>query len=182
MGALGLKNGHNDAIEYRERSPLVVPPSRTLPPPETVRPQANGAWPVDPDQKRRKELAAAKRNKKPTSDVAIEGLPLLPSELDRPGARTASSPAARTTNGNGDPDGAPVLPSKLGYIGGLFSNGLGFTPQKDEVGTFTREPERNSLTAPPPGYQTPSPAAPYGVTKRIEYGTAIKTEDIAVGR
>ena len=30
-----------------------------------------------------------------------------------------------------------------------------------ETATFTGEPPRSSLTEPPPGYQTPSSAAPY---------------------
>ena len=34
MRGLGLRNGSEPQIEYRERSPLVIPPSRNLPPPE----------------------------------------------------------------------------------------------------------------------------------------------------
>jgi hypothetical protein len=81
-----------------------------------------------------------------------------------------------------DADGSAVLPSQLGYFGGLFSwssFGFGLVQPKEEVGTFTREPPRAALTAPPVGYQTPSPAAPYGVTKRNEYGPASKP-DLAV--
>jgi hypothetical protein len=59
-------------------------------------------------------------------------------------------------------------------MGGLFSwSGFGFTAPKEEVGTFTREPSREELTAPPVGYQTPSSTSPYGVTKRIEKGKAV---------
>ena len=36
----------------------------------------------------------------------------------------------------------------------------------DEVGKFEGEPPRTTLVDPPPGYLTPSPAAPYGVTPR----------------
>jgi hypothetical protein len=32
-----------------------------------------------------------------------------------------------------------------------------------DAAKFTGEPPRVSLTAPPPGYQTPSPEQPYGV-------------------
>ena len=67
-------------------------------------------------------------------------------------------------------DGRPVAPSELGYFGGLFSGrawGFG-RPYQDETGTFTSEPPRRQLTEPPPGYQTPSAAQPYGVTRRIE--------------
>src|SRR5436305_7628532 len=46
---LGLKSPNDKSIEYRERSPLVVPPSRSLPPPEAAGTNRNAAWPVDPD-------------------------------------------------------------------------------------------------------------------------------------
>jgi hypothetical protein len=182
MQSLGLKSGSDETIEYRERSPLVVPSSRDLPPPETTGSQPSAAWPVDPDQKRRKDAAAAKRNKRDASfELDKAGVPLTPSELNPVGAstpRTASG--ASTAPASGDPDGGAVLPSKLGYFGGLFSaSGFGFGAQKDEVGTFTREPPREALTAPPPGYQTPSPAAPYGVTNRIE--NKVTPVDPAVG-
>src|SRR4051794_7971387 len=37
MTSLGLKNGSEKSIEYHERSPLVLPPTRDLPPPEAAR-------------------------------------------------------------------------------------------------------------------------------------------------
>ena len=41
---------------------------------------------------------------------------------------------------------------------------------RSETGTFTGEPARESLTAPPAGYQTPSPAQPYGIGRRTSKG------------
>src|SRR3979409_1797008 len=39
-----------EGIEYRERAPLVVPPTRNLPPPQSeAAVTANPAWPKDPD-------------------------------------------------------------------------------------------------------------------------------------
>jgi hypothetical protein len=183
MQSLGLRTNNDQTIDYRERSPLVVPPSHDLPPPEATSTQPSPAWPVDPDQKRRKDAAVAKKNKiDPSYALDRDGVPLSPSELDPAGAkpRTSSGGSSNGTPG-GDPDGGAVLPSKLGYFGGLFTGqGFGFgIGQKDEVGTFTREPPRQALTAPPPGYQTPSPAAPYGVTKRIE--NKVTPLDPAVG-
>ena len=49
FGAIGIAGPERPAIEYRERAPLVVPPSRELPPP--VAPDAlaaNPQWPDDP--------------------------------------------------------------------------------------------------------------------------------------
>jgi hypothetical protein len=180
MSALGWRNGSEEGIEYRERSPLVVPPSRSLPAPEAARAQPSPAWPVDPDQKRRKEAAAAKAKRKTTPyDPDVEARNLMPSELNRSGPGPVPAGSGRNSE---DPEGTAVAPSQLGYFGGLFSwssLGFGFTEPKEEVGTFTREPPRAALTAPPVGYQTPSPAAPYGVTKRTEYG-AVRKPDLAV--
>jgi hypothetical protein len=180
MTSLGLRNSSGEGIDYRERSPLVVPPSRDLPPPEVVRTQPSAAWPVDPDQKRRKDAAAAKAKRKSTpDDPDIEARNLMPSELDRPGTGPVRPGSGRNSE---DPEGTAVPPSQLGYFGGLFSwsgFGFGLTEPKEEVGTFTREPPRAALTAPPAGYQTPSPAAPYGVTKRTGYGPVVKP-DLAV--
>ncbi len=45
----------------------------------------------------------------------------------------------------------------------MFSNLFG---NKDsDVASFTGEPPRTALTAPPVGYQTPSPDQPYGFGK-----------------
>jgi hypothetical protein len=40
-----------------------------------------------------------------------------------------------------------------------------FGKKKEEEAKFTSEPPRASLTDPPVGYQTPSPAQPYGLAK-----------------
>ena len=162
MRGLGLRNGSEPQIEYRERSPLVIPPSRNLPPPEQAGAGRTAAWPVDPDVKRKQE-AAAKRKDRKGYDPDYEGRNLTPSELNPPGAsRSAGRTGTPDSLGN---DGAPVKPSELGYFGGLFSS-FGSFGSKEEFATFDREPPRNSLTAPPAGYQTPSAAQPYGITKK----------------
>jgi hypothetical protein len=168
MQTFGLNSNTESSIEYRERSPLVVPPQRTLPPPETAAAK-NPAWPVDPDAKRRDEAAAKRKlaRTKGVDNIEAMGNNLTPSQLNPTGSTgsTASSGRTEPTNRDG------MLPSQLGYFGGLFSGvgfGFGMGP-KEEIGTFKAEPPRVSLTAPPAGYQTPSPAQPYGTTKRVEY-------------
>jgi hypothetical protein len=166
MRGLGLRNGNESSIEYRERSPLVIPPSRSLPPPEQLGAGRTAAWPEDPDVKRRQQ-AAAKR--KATNyrgyDPDMEGRNLNPSELNPAGMpRTTGSTKTGSPASMGDDEGRNKRPSELGYFGGLFSSfGSG---QKEEVATFDREPPRGSLTAPPAGYQTPSRAQPYGVNNK----------------
>src|SRR5262245_9316088 len=55
MRAIGLRNGSEDQIDYRERSPLVLPPSNSLPAPDTTGSvsKPSPAWPDDPDVKRK---------------------------------------------------------------------------------------------------------------------------------
>jgi len=78
-----------------------------------------------------------------------------------------------------------VLPSELGYTGGLFQtlNPFG-TFKTEEQGTFTGEPPRNSLTQPPTGYQTPSAQYGYGLGP-VKNNAAAENpviKDRAVGR
>jgi hypothetical protein len=167
MRGLGLRNGNeNNQIEYRERSPLVIPPSRDLPQPQEASAGRTPAWPADPDVKRRQEKAAKRKQANYRGyDPDQEGRNLTPSELNPAGA-TGSARGGSGKTGTPDSmgsDGKPMAPSELGYFGGLFSS---FGGQKEEYATFDREPPRSSLTAPPPGYQTPSAAQPYGVNNK----------------
>jgi hypothetical protein len=180
---LGFRSADDPTIEYRERSPLVVPPSRDLPAPQANTVRRNPAWPVDPDAKRAKDRADAKRRVaagNPNYEVDRGGTNLTPAELNPQVPQTTGSTTAAGAPVN-EPSGKPILPSQLGYTGGLFSwMGFGFGRQREEVGTFTAEPPRTDLTAPPQGYQTPSPAQPYGVSPRRE-PTVVKPADPAVG-
>ena len=172
MTGIGGTNMENRGIEYRERSPLVVPPRLDLPPPETVKGEIKDAnWPKDPDEARRKAAIAARKKAKP--DPIQAGRALSPSELDV--GRTAAP--ARTNNDPLQPGVStnPTLsPSQLGYTGGL--RGL-FGGNKVETAPFKGEPTRETLTQPPAGYQTPSPNFAYGtgpkesLNKRIDVMT-----------
>ena len=46
-----------------------------------------------------------------------------------------------------------------------------------QTATFEAEPPRASLTDPPIGYRSPSPAQPYGVTKDSTRSKAMSVED-----
>lgn len=159
LQTIGVEGGA--AIDYSERSPLVVPPTRDLPPPTADRPPPASDWPKDPDIARR---AQAKVKEKPryTPDYAVvNSLPLRPDQLNAPGANTgaASAPGAAGSNG---PSGADYPEKEIKNQ----SNPLNFFEnafKKEQYATFTGEPERTSLTDPPPGYLTPSPDQPYGI-------------------
>lgn len=156
LKGFGLQRGDN-TIEYRERSPLVVPPSRDLPPPETDAPTRNAAWPVDPDIKRKKEATAAQHK---VSSID-ESRALRPNEM-MPGGTDVKGTPQKSLPSDAPPDGAPMKPSALGFNGWSFSNLFGSQPEST---TFTQEPPRESLTEPPAGYRTPAPNQPYGVGK-----------------
>ena len=157
MAGVGGTNMENKGIEYRERSPLVVPPKLDLPPPATGAEAKAPNWPKDPDEARRKAAATARKKDRKPDNVEAARL-LTPSELNV--GRTAAP--ART---NRDPiqpgvNNTPMLsPSQLGYEGGLMGM---FRGNKTETSEFKGEPPRESLVEPPPGYQTPSPNYAYG--------------------
>lgn len=177
MEGLGFVKDGSKVIEYQERAPLVIPPSANLPIPEKADTAIanNPAWPKDPDVVRRKEAAKrarADRYKSADEKMRDEQRVLNPNELT-PGASASNpvprigreaNPTAGTWTESGD--GQRLTQSQLGYRGGLFSNLFG--GKEDEIARFTGEPPRTSLTEPPPGYQTPSPDQPYGVTERKE--------------
>jgi hypothetical protein len=181
MHSLGLKNGTESDIEYRERSPLVVPPSRDLPPPQSSATTRAPNWPADADVQRRQAAKAKKKVDSTYPEDVTFGRSLRPSELNKGNGQVANSGSGDggVANGTSDMENN-VKPSRLGYKGGLFSS-LFSSGGDNDVGTFTSEPPRTNLTEPPPGYQTPSPNQPYGTTKRVDWGKAKKAEDIPVG-
>jgi hypothetical protein len=157
MAGIGATNMENRGIDYRERSPLVVPPKLTLPPPASTSAEVKAPnWPKDPDEARRKAAIAAR--KKENKDPAQAARLLTPAELNA--ARTA--PQTGTASATADQPGNPaagLTPSQLGYTGGF--SGM-FGGSKIESAPFKGEPTRDTLTQPPPGYQTPSPNYLYG--------------------
>lgn len=150
LNTLGLHNPFEPqyGINYSERSPLVVPPTRDLPPPVSSNGPQTPNWPVDPEIRAR---AAAKKDEAvgPHPDyVTDSSRPLRPSELNvsainAPGTNDQSSASERGEHKSG------IL--NFDWL------------KQEDYGTFTGEPPRVSLSDPPPGYQTPSPNQPYGV-------------------
>ncbi len=168
MNGLGLRKD-GEGITYEERAPLVIPPSRALPPPENPGAAVanNPAWPIDPDVKRAKEEAAQERNviygagAQAEHDMSVlRSNDLTPGPKPRNARRAANSDSSQA---NRSDYGKVLSPSQLGYRGGVF--GIFRSDKDEDVGSFTGEPPRTALTEPPPGYQTPSPDQPYGVGK-----------------
>lgn len=163
LGKIGLLELPKDPIDYSERSPLVVPPTADLPKPgteENIR-ALNPDWPVDQDIKRKRE--AAKEAKKPIdqpNDLFYGGRLMKPEDWKQAKSKGRGEGAEVMTDD--EKNGMyRVSPDKLGFKG---------WNKKDEM-VFKREPERTSLLQPPPGYQTPSPNAPYGIVEEEKVKT-----------
>lgn len=163
MQMLGLtEEEEKPDIDYRERAPLVVPPTtpESLPPPTSSTAAANPNWPKDPDLARQKARSAAAKAPIVRDDP---GQPLMPSELNKGRRKTAPT----YTNNEPVSTGSKrdeIMPSELGFKGWA---GIGsYDPTKEKPLTFNGEPERESLVQPPAGYQTPAPNAPYGVVEK----------------
>ena len=179
----------NRGIDYRERSPLVVPPNLDLPPPAAASnaPPPIANWPKDPDERQRKAIIAAKKKNAPptaslpavvVTDAAPRPVNIAPPIAEPPAPETIRPAHAAEGTAKTDPiydqpgdllkGGASTVSSSLDNIG-LGSLGLGnlFGSKKDEPtlppGT---EPTREALTQPPSGYQTPSPNFPYAVQSK----------------
>jgi hypothetical protein len=167
MKDLGLQRDGQAAIDYHERAPLVVPPSRDLPPPRSDEEVAakTPAWPKDPDVSSRKQAAAAEKARlKGNVSVEEQMRVLRPDELDKPG-RAAKGTDAKGAGPTAEDNAKPLMPSQLGtdakkIFGSIASS---FSSAAPEAEPFTGEPQRDSMTAPPSGYQTPSPNYPYGM-------------------
>jgi len=146
LGIVGLGSSGPD-ITYRERSPLVVPQGRDLPPPGKL--VKSPDWPVDPEVKAARAEAKANKTQKPPR-WGSEGAPI---------SGTPEQYKTGNTGKWGEPTNGPKEQDFLSMLmsGKLYGNW-------EEVGKFEGEPPRTSLVHPPPGYLTPSPAAPYGVT------------------
>ena len=183
MKDLGLQRD-GESIEYRERAPLVVPPSRNLPPPQSeAAVTSNPAWPNDPDAKKRKADAVKKKQPNRTAAEAAdaEARPLSRSELERGKAAPGTQAGGVVKDADAEAS-RPLRPTELGSKS-LFSNMFSSAPwaDKTETGTFTTEPPRDNLTAPPPGYMTPSPNQPYGLGPSQEKRKGLTFEERTAG-
>jgi len=166
LSAVGLRDD-KPPIDYRERSPLVVPPSTSLPAPMSGNVAAPN-WPVDPEIKEHRLRNAASKVPGATGDPVVDdGKPLPPSELAKGRAKRGVAPGPITEFPN-------VSQKELGTpnVFSFFSKAFTGVVEKEESATFTQEPPRASLLEPPPGYQTPASTYAYGTGKKDNTPTA----------
>ena len=109
MEGIGLRQDGEAILSYPERAPLVIPPGKTLPPPEKFDAVAakNPAWPVDPDIQRRKEESARERRSALNADQQL--LQDLPSSEPRPVASSARCSARKSQKSASSPASRRVL-------------------------------------------------------------------------
>jgi hypothetical protein len=168
LKTLGLMDGSEKGIDYHERSPLVVPPTINLPPPETANTALNNpAWPKDADLKR--EAAAKKKRKvRTTSEDEAESMRMLTASemapIPRGKRERPDGPSAQNGPGGSRPE--QLTPSQLGSSGNWFSSI--FEGREGKEVKFEKEPERQALTDPPVGLRTPSPRYSYGTKGRLD--------------
>jgi len=183
-GMIRGTNMDNRGIDYRERSPLVVPPTLDLPPPAAAAANAPVAnWPKDPDERQRKAVIAAKKKNAPPPgrvQVTANGSgaqtqpiniapPVDPQAEPVPGTTRPAYASDRNGTALTDPvydkpgdlftGGAADLANMIG-AGDLFGTKK---PAQIDPGT---EPVRQALTQPPVGYQTPAAGYVYGEEKK----------------
>lgn len=141
LHSLGIHRTATEDLDYSERSPLVVPPTRNLPPPATANAVPAPNWPQDPDNSGRQSDG----KKSDAKGAALQGdARRMRAAVAPPGIGEQSTPSQR-----GEEEKSIWSFEWL---------------KTDERGTFTGEPPRASLTDPPHGYLTPSPDQPYGIT------------------
>jgi hypothetical protein len=161
LGGMGVNTG-GAGINYRERSPLVIPPSMDLPPPASSSAAAlrDPAWPKDPE---RKVVNKPKVNTWAGPEDPGTTSRLTPDEL-RQGtlARAGRITDPSQSGSQSDPEiGRPLTPSELSSSN-IFNWRALTGGNNRETARFEGEPTRGSLTQPPTGYQTPSASQPYG--------------------
>ena len=154
LKSLGIGDENN--IEYRERPPLVVPPTRDLPPPQTTARARDPNWPVDPSS-----------GNPPKKGAQVRDLDRLPVP-----ERAATPSVAITPSG----DTTAALPaSQPASSGGFFSN-LFHSGDLPAGPVVLNTPTRRALTQPPLDYESPAVGQPAGVAPPPAAGTPATPE------
>jgi hypothetical protein len=172
---LGVDVGNKKGIEYRERSPLVIPPSLDLPPPDQADASArNPAWPRE--QTKKKTALQAKPQVNATPEDPGTSSRMTPDEMRRGASASAQRVTDPSNSGSKEEIevGRALRPKELG-TSGIFSWSALTGNYGNETEKFEGEPSRGQLTQPPPGYQTPSASHPYGIARDSGPGWKIPT-------
>ena len=156
---MGLKvDPDKEEIEYRPRSPLVMPSATQnadLPTPYEPNESFGELWPDDPDERAKRQFKEAQKaamDEKPR-DVEYASKPMTPGDLNQWGkmyGRQNGAGLQAGTQAAGKAENKVVSPREL-------------LDRRLDPNQVTSEPTRATLSEPPPGYRTPAPpVAGYG--------------------
>lgn len=150
----GVMGKSEDNIDYRQRPPLVVPPSSALPRPQDPAGERNAAWPNDPDVAARRE--AARASLVPVQNPNYRNNPMLSQQELRRGRTLRNNGAPVTTEEHNNYNNQ-IQPIRIGRE-------LASRQNKDDLSklTYGSEPPRQTLSEPPVGYRRPAGTAPLG--------------------
>lgn len=151
----GMMGRSENDIDYRERAPLVVPPSAALPRPQDPASERNAAWPNDPDVAARRE--AARNALIPVENPNYRNNPRMSQEeLRRGRTLRQQSPGNQTTEDHNNYNNQ-IQPIRVGRE-------LASRQSQDALNTLSygSEPQRRLLSEPPTGYRRPAGSAPLG--------------------
>lgn len=154
LEGIGLKTKERDPIDYRERAPLVVPPSGAkLRTPEDSAAARNGQWPQDPDVlARRRKAEQAKLPSGYQANETRDTLLVGPGEgRKRNNMAGVPTRGAGSVGGEGSNPATAVSPDQVGRI---------MASSSDKPLTPGTEPNRQFLTEPPKGYRRAAAGAP----------------------
>ncbi len=167
---LGLPGGdEKPQIDYKERAPLVVPPSQNLRAPQEALPadQRRANWPQDPDVLARRKAAEDARKPIYSPTDRELGRLMTPAEIRAQG-RTANVGPNVTQGSDFE------RPDMLGGIANLREQAA---KQKKEVEVYA-EPPREYLTDPPKGIRAAAGNAPVRATRETGTSGDIEKPDL----
>ncbi|ACB94651.1 hypothetical protein [Beijerinckia indica] len=149
LGFVGMQfdKEEQEAIDYRARAPLVVPPHMDQLPAPVARKEQDAAWPKDPDVLARKRAAADSHRPAPQVNLNTRA-ELSPQELAR-------GKTDKTEEPGGKPDDGCQATAGTAMCVYAPWNLLKKVMHKDdeEVVNVGDEPSRKYLTEPPAGYR-----------------------------
>lgn len=155
-------------IDYRERAPLVIPPSRgatTLPAPQAPGSRRNAQWPNDPDVAARRAAAADARRPVNHNNAVVSGGALSQDELRR--GKIDQGPQDTRSNCSALSNNPDCLYAPWSVLA-VKKEG---SDASDTV-VAGQEPPRRYLTDPPSGYRQAT-----RTTKATPSGKAARPED-----
>ncbi|WP_034995533.1 hypothetical protein [Beijerinckia mobilis] len=171
LGFFGMQfdKEKEEAIDYRARPPLVVPPNRQALPQPVEKRQQDANWPIDPDVTARRRAAADSHRPAPQVNLNTRA-ELSPQELEKgkTDVKDEKQPGSRPEDdcqANSGTAACVYAPWKL------LSNVFSKKEEEKEVVNVGEEPDRKYLTEPPVGYRAATR------TTHVESDKDVKTAD-----